>query len=51
MDRPGYNEGGAVSIRCIDGEMRAGELVGLPLYDRKAEIPRGKLVSIPHRSE
>jgi aminomethyltransferase len=51
MDRPGFSEGDAVSIRCIDGEMRVGELVGLPLYDRKAEIPRGKLVSIPHRPE
>jgi hypothetical protein len=45
-----------MAARCdakphIDGEMRAGELVGLPLYDRKAEIPRGKLVSIPHRPE
>lgn len=51
MDRTGFSEGDAVSIRCIDGQMRAGELVGLPLYDRKAEVPRGKLVNIPRRPE
>jgi aminomethyltransferase len=49
MDRPGFAEGDAVTIRCIDGEMHAGELAGLPLYDRQAEIPRGIRVEIPDR--
>ena len=49
MDRSGFSEGDAVSIRCIDGEMHAGELADLPLYDKNAEIPRGKLVDIPQR--
>jgi aminomethyltransferase len=47
MERPGFSEGDAITIRCIDGDMHAGELANLPLYDRQAEIPRGKLVDIP----
>ena len=50
MDRSGFSEGDAVSVRCIDGEMHRGELADLPLYDKQAEIPRGKLVDIPQRS-
>ena len=47
MDRPGFAEGDSVEIRCIDGELHPGELAELPLYDKQAEIPRGKLVDIP----
>ncbi len=47
MDRAGFGEGDAVSIRCTDGELHAGSLAELPLYDKEAEIPRGKRVDIP----
>lgn len=49
MDLPGFTEGDLVTIRCTDGEMHTGELAGLPLYDKQAEIPRGKRVDIPER--
>jgi aminomethyltransferase len=49
MDQSGFGEGDVVTIRCIDGEMHAGSLASLPLYDREAEIPRGKRVEIPER--
>ncbi len=50
MDQAGFAEGDAVSIRCIDGELHSGELASLPLYDKQAEIPRGKRVDIPVRT-
>lgn len=49
MDESGFAEGTAVSIGCIDGEPHPGKLAELPLYDKQAEIPRGKLVDIPLR--
>ena len=49
MDAVGFAEGDQVTIRCIDGELHDGELAELPLYDKLAEIPRGKLVDIPTR--
>ena len=49
MDAAGFAEGDRVTIRCIDGELHDGELAELPLYDKLAEIPRGKLVDIPAR--
>ncbi len=49
MDNAGFDEGDAVKVRCIDGELRDGELATLPLYDKEAEIPRGKRVDIPRR--
>ena len=45
MDNAQFNEGDAVQIRCIDGELHDGELASLPLYDKEAEIPRGKHVA------
>jgi len=42
-----HTEKTTVMIRCTDGELHAGELADLPLYDKEAEIPRGKLVDIP----
>ncbi len=51
MDRPGFADGDAVTIRCVDGELHPGTLAELPLYDREAEIPRGKLVDIPRRGD
>ena len=50
MDRSGFSEGDQVRIRCIDGELHEGELATLPLYDKEAEIPRGKRVDIPERA-
>jgi glycine cleavage system aminomethyltransferase T len=47
MNDPDYNEGDKVQIRCIDGKLHDGELASLPLYDKAAEIPRGKLIDIP----
>jgi aminomethyltransferase len=44
MDEAKFNEGDSVQIRCIDGELHEGELASLPLYDKEAEIPRGKKV-------
>ena len=49
MDASGLAAGTPVTIRCIDEELHAGELAELPLYDKQAEIPRGKLVDIPER--
>ncbi len=51
MDRTGFTEGDAVRVRCIDGELHPGELASLPLYDKEAEIPRGKRVDIPKRPD
>ncbi|MEM7209693.1 MAG: aminomethyltransferase family protein [Pseudomonadota bacterium] len=50
LERAGFAEGTAVAVRCVDGELHRGEMAGLPLYDKDAEIPRGKLVDIPARS-
>ena len=49
MDQSGFSEGDQVTVRCIDGEMHSGSLASLPLYDKEAEIPRGKRVEIPDR--
>ena len=49
MDQAGFSDGDAVMIRCIDGAMHSGSLASLPLYDKEAEIPRGKRVDIPER--
>jgi hypothetical protein len=37
----------AVQIDCVDGSQAPGVLAALPLYDKDAAIPRGKLVDIP----
>ena len=44
-----HSVGTDVKIRCIDGQLHNGTLATLPLYDKDAEIPRGKLVDIPER--
>ncbi|MEL7466033.1 MAG: aminomethyltransferase family protein [Pseudomonadota bacterium] len=49
MDRTGFGFGDAVEVGCRDGEMRPAVLVETPIYDKAAEIPRGKLVDIPAR--
>lgn len=37
----------SVSVFCTDGMFHQGTLASLPLYDKQAEIPRGKRVDIP----
>ena len=49
MDTHNFTEGDQVEIQCIDGQLHAGELAQLPLYDKEAEIPRGKLIDTPQR--
>ena len=50
MDQPGFAEGDAVTVRGIDGRLHPGKLAELPLYDKQAEIPRGKKIDIPARN-
>lgn len=49
MDKTGHAADTVVNIGCIDGKFYKGKLASLPLYDKKGEIQRGKLVDIPHR--
>ncbi|MFT5111127.1 MAG: glycine cleavage system aminomethyltransferase T [Parasphingorhabdus sp.] len=49
MNDSGLSAGAEVMVGCIDGDMHHGRLAELPLYDKAAEIPRGKLVDIPIR--
>ena len=49
MAEPGAAFGDAVTVGCRDGAMRPATLVELPMYDRAAEIPRGKRIDIPAR--
>ena len=51
LDDHRHKAGEPVWIRCTDGELYSGELADLPLYDKGAEIPRGKKVDIPERGE
>lgn len=50
MDQAEIGEGVSISVRCIDGAMHPGKTASLPLYDKQAEIPRGKRVDIPSRN-
>jgi glycine cleavage system aminomethyltransferase T len=47
LETPGAPEGTPVYIDCVDGSQVPGVLAALPLYDKDAAIPRGKLVDIP----
>ena len=49
MDSRAHGPGTKMEVRCKDGQMHSGELVGLPMYDQLAEIPRGKRVDVPDR--
>ena len=49
MNKAGHAAGAPVMIGCIDGEMHAGQLADLPLYDEKGEIQRGKRIDIPEQ--
>ncbi len=50
MDEAGHAADTVVSIGCTDGNYYKGELASLPLYDKKGEIQRGKLIDIPDRA-
>ena len=50
LNEHGFQDGQEVSVGCIDGSMNSAKLASLPLYDKQAEIPRGKLVDIPERT-
>lgn len=50
MDKVGHQFGEAVEVGCADGHMHPATLVEVPMYDKAAEIPRGKLVDIPERA-
>ncbi|MBT5139143.1 MAG: aminomethyl transferase family protein [Acidimicrobiaceae bacterium] len=47
LETAGTPEGTPVFVDCVDGSRAPGVLAGLPLYDKDAAIPRGKLVDIP----
>ncbi|MEM9145337.1 MAG: aminomethyltransferase family protein [Pseudomonadota bacterium] len=49
LDEAGLAPGAAVEVECRDGAFCAAELVEMPFYDKRAEIPRGKRVDIPER--
>ena len=39
--------GTILDVKCIDGNIRKGELCKLPMYDAKGEIVRGVNTDIP----
>ena len=49
MDTTAHQAGTQIQVRCKDRSLQAAELVELPMYDKQAEIPRGKLVDIPEK--
>jgi len=51
LDSPLHGPGTMVSVGCRDGSLRPAELVELPMYDKAAEIPRGKRSDIPRRPD
>ncbi len=51
MDSAEYKPGTPVHAGCRDGSMKQAELVALPFYDKRAEIPRGERIDIPERPD
>ncbi len=51
MDGAGNKPGTTVYVGCRDGSMKQAELVELPFYDKRAEIPRGARIDIPERPD
>ena len=47
LDDPELGTGADFEVECTEGETRSGVTCDTPMYDRKREIPRGKLVDIP----
>jgi len=50
MNKSCYEFDTVVMIGCVDGEFHEGSLAELPLYDKRGEIQRGKLVEFPKYS-
>lgn len=51
MNSSEHGAGTKLKVGCRDGSMQDAELVELPMYDKLAEIPRGKKVDIPERPQ
>lgn len=49
MDKDKHGPGTHIMVGCKDGSMQSATLVELPMYDKEAEIPRGKLIDIPQK--
>jgi aminomethyltransferase len=47
MAEPGHEPGAEIDVGCTDGSFHPAKLAELPLYDKLAEIPRGKRVDVP----
>jgi len=47
LEDPKLGPGTELSVKCVDGHTRAGEVCALPMYDRAGAIPRGKCTEIP----
>lgn len=43
--------GAKIHVGCRDGSLNEAELVELPMYDRERQIPRGRRVDIPTRTD
>lgn len=51
FDQTGQTVGNLIKVGCRDGQLHDAVLVEMPFYDEQAEIPRGKRVDIPERSQ
>ena len=49
LNEPGHRAGTEVTVECIDGVSRCGQLVKLSFYDSSKAIARGRMVAIPKR--
>ena len=49
LDTDAHGPGTKLTVGCRDGSDQPAELVELPMYDKAAEIPRGKRIDIPPR--
>lgn len=48
---PDLGPGATLEVECTDGQTRSAVTCDTPMYDRKREIPRGKLVDIPEKPD
>ncbi len=51
LDDPDLGPGATLEVACTDGQTRSAVTCDTPMYDRKREIPRGKLVDIPEKPD
>ncbi len=47
LNDPDLGPGTMLEVECSDGQTRPAETCDTPMYDKKREIPRGKLIDIP----